>query len=58
MYYGTSGECLEVCGDGKDFGMNECEDGNIDDFDGCSSKCEVEEGWICSRGSYTSKGAC
>jgi cysteine-rich repeat protein len=42
MYYSASGECAEVCGDGKDLGMNECEDGNSLDGDGCSSICKIE----------------
>lgn len=50
MYYGTSGECTEKCGDGKDFGLNECEDGNLYNGDGCSSTCKVEEGYICTGG--------
>ena len=34
-------DCLEVCGDGFNFGINECDDGNLSDYDGCSSQCIV-----------------
>ena len=27
--------------------MDECDDGNTEDGDGCSSKCKVEPGWRC-----------
>ncbi len=58
MYYGTSGECIEVCGDGKDYGMNECEDGNTINGDGCSSTCKVEPGYKCYPGNYERSGFC
>ncbi len=32
-------KCLEVCGDGIRF-KDQCDDGNLDDKDGCSSKCK------------------
>ena len=35
------------CGDGCWAGSEECDDGNSDDGDGCSSACKVERGWIC-----------
>ena len=41
--FGTG--CVEICGDGLDFGNLECDDGNTDDKDGCSSTCEVEYGF-------------
>lgn len=28
-----------------------CDDGNVFDGDGCSGRCEVEDGWECTRGS-------
>jgi cysteine-rich repeat protein len=58
MYYSSSGECAEICGDGKDLGMNECEDGNILDGDGCSSSCKIEPEFNCFRGTKTSPGYC
>ena len=43
------GECVVIeCGDGVITDAEEaCDDANTDDGDGCSSACEVEEGWIC-----------
>ena len=35
--------CDEVCGDGKDYGINECEDGNPTNGDGCTATtCLIE----------------
>ena len=31
-------ECSEKCGDGEDYGGFECDDGNLDDNDGCDSQ--------------------
>lgn len=36
------------CGDGFIEGIEECDDGNPDDGDGCSSTCTVESGWDCT----------
>jgi cysteine-rich repeat protein len=58
MFYGPAGDCLERCGDGLNFGINECDDGNLDSGDGCSPECQIEEGWICSEGSRTKKDSC
>ena len=45
--YTCSDEPLPICGDGLlDFG-EACDDGNVDDGDGCSSTCQVEDGWVC-----------
>lgn len=30
-------------------GMLECDDGNFNDGDGCSSECKIEKGYICTR---------
>ena len=32
--------------------MNECEDGNLLNGDGCSSTCTVEEGYVCTGGGF------
>lgn len=40
---------IEVCGDGINLGMRECDDGNTIDGDGCSSICTVEKGFECVR---------
>jgi cysteine-rich repeat protein len=43
--------CIEICGDGFNFGMVECDDGNLMNGDGCTSKCFIEKGWNCTGGS-------
>lgn len=58
MVLGSSGECVEVCGDGLNFGLVQCDDGNQLDNDGCSASCEVELDWSCTGGSPTSKDIC
>ncbi len=46
--YSCSDEEAPFCGDGLlDLG-EVCDDGNMDDGDGCSSVCEVEDGWFCT----------
>ncbi|MFH2005595.1 MAG: DUF4215 domain-containing protein [bacterium] len=37
-----------TCGDAQVHGAEGCDDGNVDDGDGCSAACEVESGWECS----------
>ena len=39
----------EICGDGKNLGQVECDDGNKVNGDGCSSECRVEQGFKCNR---------
>lgn len=58
MIVGSSGECVEVCGDGKNFGLLDCDDGNTVNGDGCSSSCEIEADWMCYGGSSTSADQC
>lgn len=45
--------CTETCGDGLMLGWYECDDGNLEDRDGCSSECKVEECWTCDSLSPT-----
>ncbi len=40
---------VEICGDGINLGLVECDDGNNIDGDGCSSDCEVESGYKCTN---------
>lgn len=49
-----------LCGDGfrRHTAVEGCDDGNLEDGDGCSAKCQVEDGWACSGGSWTSKDTC
>ena len=37
--------------------LEECDDGNVDDGDGCTSLCDLETGYMCSRRSCT-KSVC
>ena len=41
--------CHTSCGDLIVAGREECEDGNYDNDDGCSSYCRVEEHWRCIK---------
>ncbi len=36
------------CGDGSITGSEECDDGDVDNGDGCSSACAVENNWSCT----------
>ena len=53
-----SGVCIEICGDGLDLGLNECEDGNLFDLDGCSSDCKLELDFECTSASPTGPFRC
>jgi len=35
------------CGDGQKEGMEQCDDGNTVNRDGCSSTCQIEQGYLC-----------
>jgi cysteine-rich repeat protein len=35
-----------------------CDDGNLDDSDGCSSLCIIEDGWTCYAGSSEGPDTC
>lgn len=39
---------LSTCGNGVVEGNEECDDGDLQDDDGCSSICKIEHGWSCS----------
>lgn len=48
---------LPHCGDGKrNVVGEECDDGNLEDGDGCSAKCRVEGGWECALDDETNPG--
>lgn len=51
-------DCSEVCGDGFNYGILACDDGNLIDNDGCSRYCEVESGFLCSGGSEIGPDSC
>ena len=50
--------CMELCGDGRNFGMYECDDANLENGDGCDEYCRVEWGWECYNGSPVQKDSC
>ena len=39
-------------------GLLECDDGNTDDGDGCSSTCTLENGYKCTGGTHTTPDTC
>jgi cysteine-rich repeat protein len=51
--------CAQICGTGMTLNSSkECDDGNSDDGDGCSSDCRVEVDFICSQGIPGYKSFC
>lgn len=45
--------CQTVCGDGIFMAVNEeCDDGNNNNNDGCSSICKPETDWSCSNQNF------
>ena len=50
--------CQEICGDGKNYGIYQCDDGNTVSGDGCSKLCSIETGYVCSGGTTTTKDTC
>ncbi len=54
MYGTVQGVCVDAvcfglsCGNGTEEPMEACDDGNAIDGDGCSSRCAIEDGWLCS----------
>jgi cysteine-rich repeat protein len=53
----TCNQCEETCGDGRKFVLA-CDDGNLKDGDGCSSKCTIEPGYMCVGGGPYSPDMC
>jgi cysteine-rich repeat protein len=48
-----------LCGDGyRRQSVEKCDDGNTEDGDGCSSTCQIEDGWVCSGGGWNSADSC
>jgi len=52
--------CYEICGDGLNYPTTsyDCDDYDTTSGDGCSSSCEVEDGWYCLGGSTTTYDVC
>jgi len=42
-------KCVEICGDGKNMGQLECDDGNQINYDGCNNQCKIEDGFACNH---------
>jgi len=47
-----------TCGNGILDSGEECDDGNSNNGDGCSSTCTVELGWMCSNTPYATRSLC
>ncbi len=45
----AGGGCTTKCGDGLILGGEACDDGNAVSGDGCSSTCQVEDGFTCTQ---------
>jgi fibro-slime domain-containing protein len=45
---GTTHACAATCGNGNLEPGEDCDDGNLVDHDGCSSKCTIEDGFTCA----------
>ncbi|CAG9327430.1 unnamed protein product [Blepharisma stoltei] len=58
LFEKLSKNCAEICGDGKNMGQAECDDGNRNNGDGCSSNCLIEFGWNCFGGNATFPDSC
>lgn len=50
--------CVKECGNGKRASSEECDDGNNENGDGCSSVCKNEAYFQCIGGSITSRDKC
>jgi len=44
----TASTCVTSCGDGVKAGTESCDDGSVNNGDGCSSACLVETGFTCT----------
>ncbi|CAI2359943.1 unnamed protein product [Moneuplotes crassus] len=54
-------DCTDKCGDGviiKTMPSQYCDDGNLNEEDGCSSTCNQEVGYVCTGGSTTAPSVC
>ncbi|VDM11560.1 unnamed protein product, partial [Wuchereria bancrofti] len=49
---------MNVCGDGKRSNDEQCDDGNLNDGDGCSQNCLVEEKFHCVEENKLSPSVC
>jgi cysteine-rich repeat protein len=44
-----SNECVPICGDGNWAPEEACEDGNLNNLDGCDSTCHPETNFQCNN---------
>jgi len=55
-------KCKQVCGDGITFlplpWTDYCDDGNLENGDGCDSTCHVEKGYSCTGGNKYQSAVC
>ena len=47
-----------VCGNGVVEGNEQCDDKNTDNLDGCNDKCQIEDGWTCTKDGCTKINTC
>lgn len=61
------GQCREICGTSKRYDaklapnlqlFKQCDDGNLDDEDGCSAECTIETNFDCLGGTPSSPDTC
>jgi len=50
--------CAEICGDGMNAKGLPCDDGNLNNGDGCSSTCQIEKGFNCTGGTLFIPDTC
>ena len=51
--------CMEEkCGDGSKTRSEECDDGDIEDGDGCDKNCKIEPGWECTVAEIWGNSTC
>jgi fibro-slime domain-containing protein len=55
---GKTRACDATCGDGNLDPSEKCDDGNLSDGDGCSSKCEEEKGFKCDTATQQDSATC
>ncbi|MEM6957239.1 MAG: DUF4215 domain-containing protein, partial [Myxococcota bacterium] len=51
-------ECVPACGDGNRTRTEECDDGNTAADDGCSTQCEIEDGYVCFEETVGGQSRC
>lgn len=52
--FDSNSSCLPTCGDGILKICEDCDDGNLNDNDGCSSTCKLEDRYACFQVNGTS----